>query len=91
METIAFVQGILSVIGILMVGGMVWVINKILDLKSYIDGLQLHVDNLERDIHTEVQIQNQNLKETIEQTYRDMDSRFDKFETRISQKQLLKD
>jgi len=91
METIAFVQGILSVIGILMVGGMVWVISKILDLKSYIDGLQLHVDNLERDIHTEVQIQNQNLKETIEQTYRDMDSRFDKFETRISQKQLLKD
>ena len=91
METIAFVQGILSVIGILMVGGMVWVISKIKDLTSYIDTIQLQVDNLERDIHTEVQIQNQNLKETIEQTYRDMDSRFDKFETRISQKQLLKD
>ena len=91
METIAFVQGILSVIGVLMVVGMVWVISKIKDLTSYIDTIQLQVDNLERDIHTEVQIQNQNLEETIEQTYRDMDSRFDKFENRISQKQLLKD
>jgi len=91
METIAFVQGVLSVIGVLMVGGMVWVISKIKDLTSYIDTIQLQVDNLERDIHTEIQIQNQNLEQNIEQTYRDMDSRFDKFENRISQKQLLKD
>ena len=91
METIAFVQGVLSVIGVLMVVGMVWVISKIKDLTSYIDTIQLQVDNLERDIHTEVQIQNQNLEQNIEQTYRDMDSRFDKFENRISQKQLLKD
>ena len=91
METIAFVQGMLSVIGVLMVGGMVWVISKIKDLTSYIDTIQLQVDNLERDIHTEVQIQNQNLEQNIEQIHRDMDSRFDKFENRISQKQLLKD
>jgi len=91
METIAFVQGVLSVIGLLMVGGMVWVISKIKDLTSYIDTIQLQVDNLERDIHTEVQIQNQNLEQNIEQIHRDMDSRFDKFENRISQKQLLKD
>ena len=91
METIAFVQGVLSVIGVLMVVGMVWVISKIKDLTSYIDTIQLQVDNLERDIHTEVQIQNQNLQQNIEQIHRDMDSRFDKFENRISQKQLLKD
>ena len=91
METIAFVQGVLSVIGVLMAVGMVWVISKIKDLTSYIDTIQSQVDNLERDIHTEFQIQNQNLEQNIEQTYRDMDSRFDKFENRISQKQLLKD
>jgi len=91
METIAFVQGVLSVIGVLMVVGMVWVISKIKDLTSYINTIQLQVDNLERDIHTEVQIQNQNLQQNIEQIHRDMDSRFDKFENRISQKQLLKD
>ena len=86
METLTFVQGIFSVIGFLMVGGIVWALRKINELNDYNNDLNTEI----RDLHLRIDAENQEINKLIEQMYRDMDSRFDKFEHRISKKQLLK-
>ena len=86
METLTFVQGIFSVIGFLMVGGIVWALRKIHELNTYNNDLNTEI----RDLHLRIDAENQEINKLIEQMYRDMDSRFDKFEHRISKKQLLK-
>ena len=86
METLTFVQGIFSVIGFLMVGGIVWALRKINELNTYNNDLNTEI----RDLHLRIDAENQEINKLIEQMYRDMDSRLDKFENRISKKQLLK-
>jgi uncharacterized protein YoxC len=90
METLTFIHGVLTVIGLLMGVGMVWVIQKIIDLKERLKEVSNELETIERDIHLRVDGESKEIEETVNSIYRDMDSRFDKFENRISEKQLLK-
>jgi uncharacterized protein YoxC len=90
METLTFIHGVLTVIGLLMGVGMVWVIQKIIDLKERLKEVSNELETIERDIHLRVDGESAQINEIVNSIYRDMDSRFDKFENRISEKQLLK-
>jgi uncharacterized protein YoxC len=90
METLTFIHGVLTVIGLLMGVGMVWVIQKIIDLKERLKEVSNELETIERDIHLRVDGESKEIEETVNSIYRDIDSRFDKFENRISEKQLLK-
>ena len=90
METLTFIHGVLTVIGLLMGVGMVWVIQKIIDLKERLKEVSNELETIERDIGIRVDQESKEIEETVNSIYRDIDSRFDKFENRISEKQLLK-
>lgn len=91
METLAFIQGILTVIGLLMVGGVVWVIFKVTELKERLNEVSKELETVERDLHLRTDVESKEMNTMVDEIYRSMDSRFDKFETRISKKQLLTD
>ena len=92
METqIAFGLGMLAVVAIGMiitlVAGMLKISNLEAELKDTQDSISKYLENIERyvsDIRKE-------LDNRIDQTQSIMDSRFDKFENRITKKQILKD
>jgi beta-lactamase regulating signal transducer with metallopeptidase domain len=91
METIAFIQGVLTVIGLLMVGGVVWMIFKVKELTERLSRVSKELETLERDLHLRVDDESKEIDKKIDDIYRTTDSRFDKFEARISKKQLLTD
>lgn len=77
METVAFVQGILSVIGLLMVVGMVWATRQVLNLKEQINSVNRNIDlnwnDLTNFISMSVEEGNKNLDGEIEHTHHLMD------------------
>jgi peptidoglycan hydrolase CwlO-like protein len=98
METLTFIHGIFTVIGILMAVGIVWVLFKVENLVDELTGIQDQLNYLERRIddvdeeslrHTDTEMKE--IYKQIDDIYRKTDSRFDKFENRINQKQLLND
>jgi len=86
METIAFVQGMLSVIGVLMVGGMVWAIKQINDLKESTQIIYQQLDNIHAEFTLRVDKETEELHRALERLESDinseLDSRFDKFTTK---------
>jgi hypothetical protein len=102
METLAFVQGILTVIAFVVIFGIFWAVNKIIDMKHQLETLERHADETETRFHFRVDRELEEVNKLIEQMYRDMDekerdmlslidSRFNKFEAKIrSDRQLLR-
>jgi hypothetical protein len=88
METLTFIHGVFTVVGVLTVVGMVWVIQKIIDLKERLRAVSDELETLERELNIRVDGDIVEIEKTIDSMYRDMDSRFDKFENRISKKLL---
>jgi len=95
METLAFVQGVLTVIGLLMVGGMVWAVLKINDIKDSLEGLYQEVNETQTQLHLRIdkEIQDVDLKfddayrqigNNSENIYRAIDSRLDKLQTKLT-------
>jgi len=98
MNTLAFAFGMLTVVAIIMIVviviGMVKVAkqqDKITSLEKWIDDTnrfaEINRQEVERRITEEVRI----LADEIGHVHRIMDSRFDKFEDKITKKQILKD
>lgn len=95
METLAFVQGVLTVIGLLMVGGMVWAVLKINNIKDSLEGLYQEVNETQTQLHLRIdkEIQDADLKfddvyrqieNNSENIYRAIDSRLDKLQTKLT-------
>lgn len=95
METLAFVQGVLTVIGLLMVGGMVWAVLKINDIKDSLEGLYQEVNETQTQLHLRIdkEIQDVDLKiddlsrqveNNSENIYRTIDSRLDKLQSKFT-------
>lgn len=95
METLAFVQGVLTVIGLLMVGGMVWAVLKINDIKDSLEGLyqevnetqtQLHlrIDKEIQDVDLKIDDLNRQVENNSENIYRTIDSRLDKLQSKFT-------
>ena len=95
METLAFVQGVLTVIGLLMVGGTVWAVLKINNIKDSLEGLYQEVNETQTQLHLRIdkEIQDADLKfddvyrqieNNSENIYRAIDSRLDKLQTKLT-------
>lgn len=95
METLAFVQGVLTVIGLLMVGGMVWAVLKINNIKDSLEGLYQEVNETQTQLHLRIdkEIQDADLKfddvyrqieNNSENIYRAIDSRLDKLQSKLT-------
>lgn len=90
MDTYAFVQGMLAVVALATVFGMVWAFVEIRFLKRANGTLKTHINDLEFALQARMDREMQGFEVNINDIYRDIDSRFDKFESRLSKKQLLK-
>jgi len=95
METLAFVQGVLTVIGLLMVGGMVWAVLKINDIKDSLEGLYQEVNETQTQLHLRIDKEIQDVDSKIddlrrqvennsENIYRTIDSRLDKLQSKFT-------
>lgn len=95
---LAFAFGVLAVIAIIMlvaiVVGIVKVLkqqDKITSLEKWIDDTNRFMENNRQEIERRVTEEVRILADEIGQVHRLMDSRFDKFEDKITKKQILKD
>ena len=95
METLAFVQGVLTVIGLLMVGGTVWAVLKINDIKDSLEGLYQEVNETQTQLHLRIDKEIQDVDSKIddlrrqvennsENIYRTIDSRLDKLQSKFT-------
>jgi nitrogen fixation/metabolism regulation signal transduction histidine kinase len=98
MDITSFVQGIFTVVYLITVVGMVWIAVGLMTAKKTVRELREllrdsdeTVSRLERDFHIRVDDELKEIYSKVDEIYRDMDSRFDKFENRITKKQLLND
>lgn len=98
MDITSFVQGIFTVVYLITVVGMVWIAVGLMTAKKTVGELRelLRYSNeelsrLERELHSRADGATQEFYSKVDEIYRDMDSRFDKFENRVTKKQLLND
>ena len=88
MENLEFVLGMLTAIGVFGLGyaivGIVKVKQRSNDFEEVINGTQLDLDNNQREIHLRVDQEVKDLQDRVDDLYRHIDSRFDKFENRIT-------
>lgn len=90
MDTYAFVQGMLTVVGILTVVGLVWAISALRSQRRSIRNLTNHINDLEFQFQARMDRSEQGFEVNINELYRELDSRFDKFQARLEKKSLLK-
>lgn len=83
MEIISFVQGMLSVIGVLVIGGMVWALQKTKEIKWQLNDLKNGLTYLENQLSKTAELHDKDLQESSTDIYRYVDSRFDKFENKF--------
>ena len=105
MENLEFILGALSMIGLLGLGYAVMGVFKVTkrsdDLKEVIDGTNLELENIQREVHLRIDGEidrvdklhndtmqhcdslDNNSRQNMEEIYRYIDSRFDKFENRL--------
>jgi len=83
METIAFVQGVLSVVGIMMVGGMVWATLKINSMKHQIEVVERALDYLVNDLENKIEDVRRELYDVRSELTSQLDSRYDKLINQI--------
>ena len=88
MENLEFVLGMVTSIGVLGLGyaivGIVKVKQRSDDFEEVINGTQLDLDNNQREIHLRVDSEVKDLSDQVDNLYRHIDSRFDKFENRLT-------
>ena len=88
MEILEFMLGVLSTIGIFLVGyasiGVFKVKTKVKDVKDSVDNAYLAMDERGRDIYSEINDLRLDYQNQIDGIYRQMDSRFDKLENKLN-------
>ena len=90
MENLEFVLGVLSTVGVFLVGyasiGVFKVKTKVRDVNQSIDNAYLAIDELGKDFNNNIKDLQLDYQNQIDDVYRLMDSRFDKFENKINKK-----
>jgi peptidoglycan hydrolase CwlO-like protein len=88
MENLEFVLGVLSTVGIFLVGyasiGVFKVKTKVRDVNQSVDNAYLAIDEISKDFNNEIKDLRLDYQNQIDDIYRQIDSRFDKFENRIN-------
>jgi|TARA_B110000503_G_scaffold11208_1_gene15285 hypothetical protein len=88
MENLEFMLGVLSTVGIFLVGyasiGVFKVKAKVSDVNHSVDNAYLAMDEIGKDYNKQIGDVYLDCQNQIDEIYRQMDSRFDKFENRIN-------
>jgi hypothetical protein len=88
MEILEFMLGVLSTVGIFLVGyasiGVFKVKTKVKDVKDSVDNAYLAMDERGRDIYSNINDLRLDYQNQIDGIYRQMDSRFDKLENKLN-------
>ena len=88
MENLEFMLGVLSTVGIFLVGyasiGVFKVKVKVKDVIQSVDNAYLTMDEIDKDYQKQISSVELDYQNQIDEIYRQMDSRFDKFENRIN-------
>ena len=88
MENLEFVLGVLSTVGIFLVGyasiGVFKVKAKVRDVNQSVDNAYLAMDEIGKDHYNNIKDLRLDCQNQIDEIFRQMDSRFDKFENRIN-------
>ena len=88
MENLEFVLGVLSTVGIFLVGyasiGVFKVKTKVRDVNQSVDNAYLAIDEISKDFNNKIKDLRLDYQNQIDDIYRQIDSRFDKFENRIN-------
>ena len=88
MENLEFVLGVLSTVGVFLVGyasiGVFKVKAKVRDVNQSIDNAYLAIDEIGKDFNSNINDLRLDYQNQIDEIYRQMDSRFDKFKNKIS-------
>jgi hypothetical protein len=88
MENLEFMLGVLSTVGIFLVGyasiGVFKVKTKVEDVKDSVDKAYLAMDEIGKDFYSNINDLRLDYQNQIHEIYRQMDSRFDKFENKLS-------
>ena len=88
MENLEFMLGVLSTVGIFLVGyasiGVFKVKAKVRDVNQSVDNAYLAMDEIGKDHYNNIKDLRLDYQNQIDEIYRQMDSRFDKFENRIN-------
>ena len=90
MENLEFVLGVLSTVGVFLVGyasiGVFKVKTKVRDVNQSIDNAYLAIDELGKDFNNNIKDLRLDYQNQFDDVYRLIDSRFDKFENKINKK-----
>ena len=90
MENLEFVLGVLSTVGVFLVGyasiGVFKVKTKVRDVNQSVDNAYLAIGELGKDFDNNIKDLQLDYQNQIDEIYRQIDSRFDKFENRINKK-----
>ena len=88
MEILEFMLGVLSTVGVFLVGyasiGVFKVKTKVKDVKDSVDNAYLAMDERGRDIYSNINDLRLDYQNQIDGIYRQMDSRFDKLENKLN-------
>jgi hypothetical protein len=88
MENLEFMLGVLSTVGIFLVGyasiGVFKVKTKVEDVKDSVDKAYLAMDEIGKDFYSNINDLRLDYQNQIHEIYRQMDSRFDKFENKLN-------
>ena len=88
MENLEFVLGVLSTVGIFLVGyasiGVFKVKTKVEDVKDSVDKAYLAIYEIGKDFYSNINDLRLDYQNQIHEIYRQMDSRFDKFENKLN-------
>jgi hypothetical protein len=88
MENLEFILGILSTVGIFLVGyasiGVFKVRAKVKEVNRALDNLFISMDNANRDHYKAISDAESDCQNQIDELYRHIDSRFDKFENKLN-------
>jgi hypothetical protein len=88
MENLEFVLGVLSTVGIFLVGyasiGVFKVKTKVRDVNQSVDNAYLAMDEISKDHYNNINDLRLDYQNQIDEIYRQIDSRFDKFENKIN-------
>ena len=88
MENLEFVLGVLSTVGIFLVGyasiGVFKVKTKVRDVNQSVDNAYLAMDEISKDFNNEIKDLRLDCQNQFDEIYRQIDSRFDKFENKIN-------
>ena len=88
MENLEFMLGVLSTVGVFLVGyasiGVFKVKAKVKDINQSVDNAYLAMDEIGKDHYNNVNDLRLDCQNQIDELYRHIDSRFDKFENKIN-------